>query len=491
MGKRGNPNWTKGVSGNPRGKKRERRDGWINDASGHGTARDRRILTQYGVDIVTDLEAKLLWRSEWIARRIIEVMPGEANRRGWDLKVKDEKLAKKVADRAEELDVDGKMTLAAQYERAYGGGAIYGVFDGALGDASTPLDESKIARVRALHILEPQELTPSAYYGDINHPKFGQPERYRVMPLTSGRLGRVMTVEVHESRMVIFPGRKVSRQTQPGQREGWGDGELNHARAAIADAGLTWGSVATLLHEFGMLVLGIKNLGEMMVERDGTTALAKRMDAIDLFKSTMRALPVDAEDTIDRIQTPLAGLDKVLEQQREWIGGVADMPVSVLFGQQHGGLQSTGAAEIRNWYAKVEKEDKTRYAPRREQLVRWLVIEQAGKEPEEWSIEPRPLWSPSEKEQAETFKLYADGDAKNIEFGVYSGDDAAKSRYTGDGFGTTIKIDWKAREEQKRVEEEMAREQQAATVAALKNPPSAPGEPSAEDAPIVEQKADE
>lgn len=463
-----------GHSGNPAGRPRtaaplERRDGWSNTASGHGTVRDRRLLTRYGVDVVTDLEARQLWRSEWLCRRIIEVIPGEANRRGWELKTDDKDKAEKVCGRAEELDLDGAMTRAGEYERAYGGAAIFPVIEGAQDGLEMPLIDTGIAKIGALHVLEPQELWPASYYKDLAHPKFGQPETYRVMPLTSGRTGSISMQIVHESRLVTFPGKRVSRQTQPGQREGWGDSELSSAREMIADAGLTWGSVATLLHEFGQGVYAIDGLAEMLSQADGPALLQRRLDAMDLFKSTLRATAVDAKDSYTRITTPASGLDGLLVQQANWIAAIAGMPVEILFGREPSGLNSTGDMTIRNWYAKVEKIDSIHYNPRREQLVRLLLLETTGayggNEPEVWSVEPKPLWSPSEKEVAETRKIVADTDRVYFDMGMPA-ETILEQRFGGDTFSMETTFDLAEFEKQKAEREKQAEEIRQGEIAA-------------------------
>src|SRR5262245_44527140 len=134
-----------GQSGNPLGrpsrpKPQFRGDGYVNRATGHGTSRDRRTLTGFRVDIVTDLEALGLWRSEFLCKRIIEALPEEAFRRGWSLKFEDKEVAEEVTALAEDLNLDEKLVEAAQYERAYGGAAIFPVLEGAQGDLSRPLD---------------------------------------------------------------------------------------------------------------------------------------------------------------------------------------------------------------------------------------------------------------------------------------------------------------------------------------------------------------
>lgn len=472
--------FTPGTSGNPKGrptKRVQRRDGWSNSASGHGTYRDRRVLTRYGVDIVTDLEAMQLWRSEWLAAKIIELQPQEIFRRGYELKsdkAKPEQLAK-VLTRAQELELDKRMVLAEMYRRAYGGAAIFGVLDGALDRLEQPLDENRITAVRAYHVLEPRELWPMTYYDDIASPKFGRPETYQLQPLTTGRAQAAISGKVvHESRLAILLGPRVSRLTQPGQRESWGDTELSRRRQILADLGVSWGSVATILAELGHGVLEMAGLAQLLAdEQDGMVALKRRLDAIDLGKSTLHTLVIDGADKYSRANIPLAGASDLLEQLSLLASAASGYPVSVLFGMIKGGLNASGDSDVRNWYAHVDAFRNAETKPALEQCLRWIMRSTTGplggREPEVWSVQFRPLWQPSEKEQAETRKLDAETDDVNIRNGVYSSDDAAKSHYGGDEYRSGITIDWDAREEQQRVEEERATEIEAnaADLAAL------------------------
>jgi phage-related protein (TIGR01555 family) len=492
----------KGQSGNPKGRPRRdavdttasrpRRDGWINTSSGHGTSRDRRTLTRYGVDIVTDLEAIQLWRSEFLAARIIEALPEEAFRRSWTLKVEDKELAEQICTLAEDLDVDGAMVDAAQKERAYGGAAIFPVLSGALDDVSQQLDEGAIASVDALHVFEPQELTPHTYYRDFRHKKFGKPETWRLTPLVSGRTGSLGVQIIHETRLVIFPGIRVSRQTQPGQREGWGDSVLCRPNAVLKDDGLAWGSAATLLHEHGMGVYGIDGLAEGMATDDGVAAFDRYMEAIDMASSTLRAKVIDGKDTYTRSTGTLAGLAETLAQFSQRMAAATDgMPVTVLMGMSPAGMNATGESDMRSWYATVEKRRKARYLTRLQRIVKLLLLSTAGptsgKEPEVWGCEFPPLWTPSEREVAETRKTDMERAKIAIEAGVASADDVAHSFYGGDTYSPEIVIDWAARAKQKKLDEERAEMLDAQALEAMgreeSEDPDEPDEPDDQPAP--------
>lgn len=473
-----------GTSGNPNGRPRRadstalttttRRDGWVNSVSGHGTSRDRRTLTRYGVDIVLDTEALHLWRSEFLAAVIIEAIVEDALRRAWSLRVdgaQGKEIAEQISARCEELGVDGALQQAACYERAFGGGAIFPVISGSQGDLREPLDPDAIAKVEALHVLEPQELTPSSYYRDIRLPKFGRPERWRLMPLDSGRSGMLGVQEIHESRLIIFPGLRVSRQTQPGQREGWGDSVLSRPHAVLKDFGIAWGSAATLLQQHDAGHLALAGYASIMEQADGEAIMQRRFAAMSMGLSTLGMLVTDEHDKYTRLASNLSGVSDVLGEFKELMAAAARMPVTRLMGRAPAGLNATGDADLQNWYAQVEAYRKRWIWPQHEHLVRMLLLETSGvtkgREPDTWSVEYPPLWSPTEKETAEVRKIHMDTAVAAINAGIASAEDIAESFYGGDTYSGEIRIDWDRRKAQAEADEVAAAELEAGDMEAL------------------------
>ncbi len=480
----------KGQSGNPAGRARTRRDGWENSATGHGTSRDRRTLTRYGVDIVTDLEALQLWRSEFIAERIIEWLPNEAFSPGWALNTDDKDAATAVMKLAADLGVDAAMVLAAEYERALGGGAIFPVLDGALGDLSKKLDEGAIAEVKALHVLEPRELQPMDYYTQLSDPKFGKPMTYRFQPLMSGRGGYLQQQTVHESRLVIFPGKRVTKQTQPGQREGWGDSRLSLVRTILADFGLGWGSAATLIHRFGQRVFKIKGLADVSAQE----SVDVKMASVDRYLSTIGALTIDSEDDFVQMTTSIAGIADVLIQLMNLMAAAADMTVTELFGVSPAGMNATGEHDSRSGQSRVNRVRNADYKPRLSQLLRLIMLSSAGPMggtlPDTWTVDFKALWTPSEQEIATTRKTDADRAVALVGAGIVSPDDVASSFYGGDTYSSEIVIDWAAREKQKKLDEVKTAALDAASLAAMGrgSVPPVPGAPipPADEVPALE-----
>ena len=70
------------------------------------------------------------------------------------------------------------------------------------------------------------------------------------------------------------------------------------------------------------------------------------------------------------------------------------------------------------------------------------------KPPKTWSIEPNPLWQPSESEQATTRKTIAETDQIYYTMNAATSEDIAESRWGGDTYSSDMHIDIKARKAQ-------------------------------------------
>lgn len=228
---------------------RERLDGWKNELTGVGDfMRDkslggRRGGLEFEVNLVTNVAAEARWRGSDLGARVVETIPDEMTREGWDVEVqpseKDEEPTPKpqaktklalMPPRDDEVldafgapiapvapapaaapvpkpldiddegiqvaeDLDGILeTLGADasfwqvlcYERGYGGGAILvGANDG-MSDLARPLDEKRIKSVDWLNVLSggwDGEVVAWSYYQDPTKPNYGMPETYMVRNL--------------------------------------------------------------------------------------------------------------------------------------------------------------------------------------------------------------------------------------------------------------------------------------------------------------------
>jgi phage-related protein (TIGR01555 family) len=469
----------------------ERMDGWQNALTGIGSVlTDKRLSTEFRLDLVTSEVAEQLWRGDDLAARIVETWPSEMLREGYEITVSSEKkteagdtveralergdslgwierkrkrvdaaekgmkLATQVRTKLEELDANTALHTVLSYRRAYGGGAILmGANDGST-DLMLPLDEERVSEVNFLTTLEPRELIPLYYYADPRAPKFGSVAIWHLQTVAPGapqpsagtQVGAfgVTNCYVHESRLIIFQGAKVTRRVSMEVHSGWGDSIFSRVNRVLSDFNVSYASAGILVHDFAQAVFKIKGLAEAM-GMDKDDLLKIRMRAVELSRSTARAILIDSEEEFKREQTPVTGLPELLETFMARLAAAADMPLTLLMGQSPGGLNATGDSDIRFFYDRVASAQEKDLRPALERLIR-IIFRSLGGIPEQWDLTFHPLWQPTDKESAEARKIQAETDDIYFAMGALSAGEIAKNRFGGEKYSFETKIDFDARE---------------------------------------------
>lgn len=438
------------MSGNPKGRPlldhaeavTPRADAWENLVSAVGVAGfDRRLETSFVADIIMPEIAQQLWRGNDVAGRVISEPAQEALREGFEIEVADDPDASDaLGARLEESGAFAAVTQAIEFARAYGGGAIFPVVNDGSAEMAKPLRTEAIRAIENLVVLEPRELTPVSYYTDVRHPKYRRPEIWRLQPLGTAAQG-LATTGIHESRLVIFDGIRVSNDPNAHNLQGWGDSVLTRLWAVLRDFGSAWDSTGLLVQDWQTTLWKIKNLTEM-VAMDKTGAFKARMNAAQLSKSLLRAIMIDAEgESFERNSVNVTGLPDLLDRYGGRLSAAAGgFPLTRLLGISPAGLNATGEGDTRNWYDFIGRV-RTGYTKPVEELAKFYTLEIAGptrgKEPELWSCCWPPLWQESKKEQADTAKVVADTDIAYVGVGVFSAEEVRKARTNAeDGYMT-------------------------------------------------------
>src|SRR3990172_1083052 len=105
----------------------ERVDSWRSALSGLGGSRDKRTYSRFVADQMDYYENIDLWRNDDLAGRIVETIPNEMTRQGWELCVEGDKgqqIQSDVKGLLEDVDFDQKMWLGLATERALGGAGV-------------------------------------------------------------------------------------------------------------------------------------------------------------------------------------------------------------------------------------------------------------------------------------------------------------------------------------------------------------------------------
>lgn len=367
--------------------------------------------------------------------------PGEDDERAEE-KEAEEKL-KAILD---DLETVSTFIEARQWSRAYGGSAILlGIDDGAK-DLAKPVNEKAIKAIRFMVVLRPREIWPTKWSNNTRSSMYGKPIEYSVQRETNGHVPTA-TFQVHHSRIIRFDGIKVSRRHTRANR-GWGDSILNRLLGPLGDFQQSYKTVPNLIADFAQGVHKIKGLAELLLNNEDEAVL-KRVESMDMARSVLRSLVIDSEDEFSRQSTPIAGLPELLDRCAKRFAAAADMPVSMLMGDQPAGMNATGEQNTRWWYDAQGADRELKVRPAINRLVRLIFLSSegptGGKEPEQWTVEFANLWTPSQAEEAAMRGQVATADAAYVNAGVLTPEEVAISRFGGTKWSMDTRIDTQMR----------------------------------------------
>jgi len=396
-------------------------DGWQNAVSGLGTLRDKtKYHTPTPTAALSEGELIALFDDDDVAARIIEQLPSDSVRQGFRLKLESDDsaqattIARDVVKAVDALQGLQKLREAWTWGRLYNLGAVFvGADDGAL-DAREPLNVEGVRSVKFLNVLRRTQLQVETYYTDVRAPKYGEPETFRLLQQAGTTYGKRVESEViiHESRLLIFRGVMTAREPILSGGLLTDHSVLQRCKEPLQYASQAWMSASHLMADASQGVLHIKDLMRMLAT-NGEGLLKKRMQVMDLCRSVCRAILVEAEtEKFERVTTSFQGLPDMLDRQMMRVSAAARMPLTILFGRSPAGMNATGESDTRAWYDQVATERAERLEPKLRYLIELLMRAKdgptKGKLLDGWEIHWNPLWQPTDKEQAETFKLKSD-----------------------------------------------------------------------------------
>ena len=422
-----------------------RADGWENLLTGVGTARDKRSSLVPVPAPLSYADALSLYRATDTGARIVDIPAEEMTRVGWDLRIpNDHESAEAIGSKLDDLDAVNKIQDLVKKTRAFGGAiAIVGAQDGST-DFSKPLNEKAIQDVQFLTVFDPSEVSVRDYVGQLGDRDYGNPNSYSIHPkIMSAGIGANL-INVHASRVLLFRGPNISR-LQMSANNSFGDSIFDLTWKVIADFDSSYSNAGALIQDFAQAVFKIKGLAEA-VAGDRSDLIKKRLEIMDLSRSVLRALALDADgEDFERKSTPISGLAELIDRFAIRLAAATRIPVTVLMGQSPAGLNATGASDIRIFYDFISSQQNSLIRKPLERLIRLIMLSKSGPtkgvEPENWALEFRPLWQPSEQEQATTRQTMANADAIYMTNGVLSADEVRNARFAGDRYSVETAIE--------------------------------------------------
>lgn len=390
----------------------KRQDGYANAVIGHGMRRyDPYVSYQFKPNApLSFIECDNLFTYNGIAAKIIETPANEAVKAGFELKDGQEIIEQNDAIQSllEDLRIKRVFSQALAWDRLYGGCAVVLLAN----DGNTleePLDRNRLRNVEQLLVYEPQDISfgMDYYYTDPRDPRFGSPQWYTITSYNGG------SFLVHESRVLRFDGGVVSNRIRR-MRDGWGGKVFDRIAGDLMryDGSLSLSLMA--LSRMSQGVLKLDGLTNTLSTEGGEEMVQKRLQLIDMARHLMNTIAIDSVDDYEQKNITLSGISAITQEFQQALSAVTSIPVTILFGRSPAGQNATGDSDFENFYNMVQRIQQLKLRPH---LLRLLEIVNACSDysvhlPHEYTIEFKPLWNATDKEQAETDKLRADAKAQ-------------------------------------------------------------------------------
>lgn len=385
-----------------------RADGYMNMLTKAGTWKDSTEAYVYQYETPTpDVELAQMYQSNGLFTRIIDKPSEMALKNGFDFGIGDADIEQYLQKKLTKLKWTSNATKAEKWARLFGGSGILMCIDDDC-DWDDPVDKDIARGINCLVVFERPEIQPdynSVYmqlFDSSQVGKFARPEYYLVTPMYGGRQFRV-----HESRILIFRNGELPRtSTTSTEYMFFGAPEYNRIKRELRDTITSHGNGYRLLERCVQAVYKMSNLAAMLATEDGEDDVIRRMQLIDMARSLLNTMVIDADGEDYTFQTfQLTGVKDIIDEACNMLSAVTNIPQTVLFGRSPAGENATGESDLSNYYDYIGQIQNLDIVDNLHRLVD--IILAAGKnrgeisEIPEHEITPKPLWNLDEKEQAE------------------------------------------------------------------------------------------
>lgn len=439
-------------------------DGWLNQITGLGTDRDKRTanLVKPVLPTVDFQTLDDLFHGDDMAQIIAGKAPEDMVRKWIELTVElgDPDLSENESEASDDmlqalndLDAKGACRAALTWANVFGGSLMFiGADDGGGSDEDAlakPLAEDRIRSIEFLEVFDRFDVQIESEYDDkADLGKFGKPKTYQIVNYQGTRGATLSNVTIHETRFLRFDGPLTSKRRIV-RNNGWNDSIYTKLLDVLSDFGSSWGGVAALLQDFAQAIFKMKGLADI-IGSDADNIVQGRMQTMDLCRSVMRMIPIDADlEDFQRMTTPVGGLAELMDRLMLRMSAAAQMPVTILFGISPSGLNTTAEGDLSIWDDRVSSKQEIDLRPPLTRLIE-LLFKAAdgptkGKEPKGWEYQFNPLRQPTEKESAEARKTQMETDTGYIDTNVLEPDEVAQSRFGGESYSFETTLDKEAR----------------------------------------------
>lgn len=362
-----------------------------------------------------------LYRSHWIVRRIIDVIPEDMIKNGYHILTQlSPDQIKKIVRCDRTTHTSRRILEGLKWGRLYGGAGALIMIEGHENQLDQPLDYDMImpGSYKGLLVLDRWSgVTPEdKLVSDLSDPEFGMPEYYTVSSdaLTVG-------IRVHHSRIIRFMGRPLPYLEQLAETY-WGASELEHVIDELKKRDNVSWNIAMLTFMANLRVMKMDGMSQILGagNEQAQMQLYNTIQGMNAMMNNNSLQVLGENDSYETHQYTFGGIGETYDRFMMDVAGAAETPVTKLFGRSPAGMNATGESDMQNYYDTIEEKQEADLRPVYDKILPIMFISTLGGIPDDWDYEFNPIRRPRDDEMADLASKNTDSVTKAFQAGMVS-----------------------------------------------------------------------
>ena len=362
-----------------------------------------------------------LYRSHWVVRRIIDVIPEDMTKNGYKITSQLEPDAlKKLESTFRKTCTHAKLLKGLKWGRLYGGAGALIMIEGQENQLDQPLDLDTVmpGSYKGLLVLDRWSgITPDAdLVEDPGDPEYGLPKYYTITCDTL-EIG----IRVHHSRILRFTGRDLPYLEELAETY-WGASELEHVIDELKKRDNVSWNIAMLTFMANLRVMKIDGMGMMLATGNETAQrdLYNTVQAMNTLMNNNSIQILGENDSYESHQYTFGGIADVYDRFMMDVAGAAETPVTKLFGRSPAGMNATGESDMQNYYDTIEEKQEDELRPIYDKLLPIIMMSTWVGVPDDFDYDFNPVRRAPEDEMADLASKNTDSVTKAFQAGLIS-----------------------------------------------------------------------
>lgn len=371
-----------------------------------------------------------MYYTAWEVQKIVDIVPNDAFRIPCEFVGLEEEDKEKFEHAWRDWNIDAKFKNMVTQERLLGGCVGLMGIKSDTDDPSVPLnlDSVDVGDLAFLNVVPVNQISMAQFNNDPFDKDFNSPESYMI----NG-------TEVHKSRLLIFDGNPLFNRTTANILQNFRYNPAGFGESVIAplyDAFVReMGTQQAAYHLVNMAsVLLVKGNGARIMKATTGGSSYKAMEEICEQISIYRGAVIDGKDIeITQHDASFGSVPELLMTYLQVLSAGSDIPAVRFLGEAPGGLNSSGTADLENYYNNVAAMQQQRIKPRQMKFSQVFGRSVFGKE--KWSsiskkfdIKYKPLWNLSAEQQANIDSTYSNMLDSSVQAGTLTAEFANREK---------------------------------------------------------------